>query len=77
MKTRGFGQKSALLCAWISYLGAVVAGSAAGYVAANSGTADPVFAALAASVVFCCGCGIVLQVIGSVDLPDLRIHRPR
>lgn len=75
MKPRGLGQKSALWCAWISYFGAVVAVLAAGYVAATGSTADPIFAALAASVVFCCGCGIVLQVIGSVDLPDLRIER--
>ena len=36
---------------------------------------DPVVASLMASVVFFAGVGIVLQVIGSSNLPDLKIGR--
>jgi formate hydrogenlyase subunit 3/multisubunit Na+/H+ antiporter MnhD subunit len=45
----------------ISYLAAVGCGVVVG--------------SLMASVVFFAGVGIVLQVIGSVDLPDLKIKR--
>jgi hypothetical protein len=49
----------------------------AGYWAATYSTSSPIFSSLAASVVFFGGCGVVLHVIGSADLPDLRIDRKR
>jgi hypothetical protein len=75
MRARGFGQKVALLFAWLGYAAATAALFGCGYWTLNGDTSDPVFASLAASVVFFGGCGIVLHVIGSADLPDLRIDR--
>jgi formate hydrogenlyase subunit 3/multisubunit Na+/H+ antiporter MnhD subunit len=57
----------------ISYLAAVGCGVVVGYRGLDTG--DVVVASLMASVVFFAGVGIVLQVIGSVDLPDLKIKR--
>ncbi|MDX1593799.1 MAG: hypothetical protein R3298_06080 [Gammaproteobacteria bacterium] len=73
MRPRGIGQKMALLCAWTAYAAAVVALMGSAWWAGSGETADPVFAALAASAVFFTGCGIVLHVIGKADLPELRI----
>ena len=75
MTRRRIGQKAALLFAYLGYVSALAAMLGLGYWAANESTSDPIFASLAASVVFFGGCGIVLHVIGSVDLPDLRIDR--
>ena len=66
-------QRVARICAWLSYGGAVLSLLAAGYRAITLGTDDAVFASLLASVVFFLGSGLVLQVMGSVDLPDLKI----
>ena len=75
MTRRGTGQKAALLFAYLGYASALAAILGTGYWAAYESTSDPIFASLAASAVFFGGCGIVLHVIGSVDLPDLRINR--
>jgi len=75
MKRRGTGQKAALFFAYLGYVAALATMLGVGYWAANESTSDPIFASLAASTVFFGGCGIVLHVIGSVDLPDLRIGR--
>lgn len=59
--------------AYICYVAAVITLCAAGYRAYAVGTDNPIFASLVASVFFFVSCGIVLQVIGSVSLPDLKI----
>ncbi|MBL3526267.1 MAG: hemerythrin family protein [gamma proteobacterium endosymbiont of Lamellibrachia anaximandri] len=73
MKTRKPAQKVSLVVAYICYVVAVITLFAAGYRAYTVGTDNPIFASLAASVFFFVCCGIVLQVIGSVSLPDLKI----
>ena len=73
MKERGFGQKVAFAVGMASYLVALSVLLLAGYFGYTRSTDDPVFASLAASVVFFIGTGVVLHVIGSVDLPSLRI----
>ena len=71
MKQRKTGQKIAFAVALVSYLCAIIALLLAGYFGYTIGTGDPVFASLGASVVFFIGAGVVLHVIGVVDLPDL------
>lgn len=66
-------QKVLLVIAVLSYLAAVTCGVAAGYMGVDS--RDPVVASLMASTVFFLGVGIVLQVIGSTNLPNLKIER--
>ncbi len=77
MSVRGIGQKVALLCAWLGYVAALGAVLGCAWWAGYEDTADPIFAALAASAVFFAGCGIVLHVIGKADLPVLRIEGGR
>jgi len=77
MKQRGIGQKAARIFAYLSYSAAFIAVLGAAYWAATYSTSSPIFSSLAASVVFFGGCGVVLHVIGSADLPDLRIDRKR
>ena len=71
MKKRRLFQKILIIIAMISYLMAVGCGIAIGYRGLDTG--DVIVASLMASVVFFVGVGVVLQVIGSVDLPDLKI----
>lgn len=66
-------QKMLIVIAVISYLAAVGCAVAAVYM--GVGSDDPIVASLMASVVFFVGVGIVLQVIGSVSLPNLKIER--
>jgi quinol-cytochrome oxidoreductase complex cytochrome b subunit len=66
-------QKILLVIAVISYLAAVACGVSAVYMGVGSG--NPIVASLMASVVFFIGVGIVLQVIGSGNLPNLKIDR--
>ena len=73
MKKRRTFQKILMVIAMISYLAAVGCGIAVAYRGVDMG--DVIGASLMASVVFFVGVGIVLQVIGSVDLPDLKIER--
>jgi len=61
-----------VIIAGISYLTAIVCGVTA-YVM-NEGNGDPVIASLMAGIVFFIGVGVVIQVIGSVDLPNLKIE---
>ncbi|MCU7918752.1 MAG: hemerythrin family protein [Candidatus Thiodiazotropha sp. (ex Dulcina madagascariensis)] len=71
-KRRPF-QKALMAIAAISYLAGMGCGVAAFYFGKGSG--DPIAASLMASVVFFAGVGIVLQVIGSTNLPNLKIER--
>ncbi|MDH3947827.1 MAG: hemerythrin family protein [Gammaproteobacteria bacterium] len=72
MKKRRLFQKILMVIAMLSYLVAVGCGIAIGYRGVDTG--DVVVASLMASVVFFIGVGIVLQVIGSANLPDLKIE---
>ena len=67
-------QRISRLVAWLCYGAAILTLLAAGYRALTLGTDNPVFASLAATVVFLLCCGGVLQVMGTVDLPDLKIR---
>ncbi|MCU7923394.1 MAG: hemerythrin family protein [Candidatus Thiodiazotropha sp. (ex Dulcina madagascariensis)] len=71
-KRRPF-QKALMVIAVISYLAGIGCGIAAFYF--GEGTNDPITASFMASVVFFVGVGIVLQVIGSTNLPTLKIER--
>ena len=62
-----------MIIAIFSYLAAVGCGIAIGYRGIDMD--DVIGASLIASAVFFIGVGIVLQVIGSVDLPELKIER--
>ena len=73
MKQRRPFQKLLMVLAFISYLAAAGCSIIAAYMGVGSG--NPVVASLMASVVFFIGVGIVLQVIGSGDLPSLKIDR--
>jgi len=75
MSKRSRIQKIIMGIAVISYVAAIICGVAAGYL--SDGTSYPVVASLMASVVFFAGTGIVLQVIGSTDLPKLKIVRQK
>jgi len=57
----------------ISYLAAVACGVA--LVFFDAIMSDPIAASFMASIVFFIGVGVVLQVIGTVNLPDLRVDR--
>jgi hypothetical protein len=65
-------QKLLMIIAAISYLAGIGCALAAGFLDRESG--DPVIASLMASTVFFAGVGIVLQVIGSTNLPNLKIE---
>ena len=73
MKKRGIGQKIAFTSAIVFYLFGIVCVIAAFYYNRQLGSDNPIVASLMASVIFCIGGGIVLHVIGKVDLPDLKI----
>jgi hypothetical protein len=70
-------QTISLVTAYISYALAAASLLIATYKAYTIGTNNPIFASFAASVVFFVGAGIVLHVIGAVNLPDLRIANRR
>lgn len=74
MKQRGIGQRAAFVTAIVFYLCAIGCVIAALYYNHQLGTNNPIVASLMASVVFFIGAGIVLHVIGRVDLPDLKIQ---
>lgn len=74
MKKRGIGQKIAYISAIIFYLFGIGCAIAVFYFNRQLGSDNPIVASLMASVVFCIGGGIVLHVIGKVDLPDLKVQ---
>jgi hypothetical protein len=75
MKQRSMIQKILMVIAITSYIVAIGCGIAAGYL--SDGSANPVVASMMASVVFFAGVGIVLHVIGSTNLPSLKVGRGR
>jgi len=72
MKQRGLGQKIALIIAVLSYIAAVACVAAVAYWGNQLGASHPVTGSLAASVVFFLSVGVVLQVMGSISLPNLN-----
>jgi len=75
MKERSKIQKLVMGIAVISYVAAIACAMAAAYL--SDGTANPAVASFMASVVFFSGVGIVLHVIGSTNLPNLKVERER
>lgn len=73
MKQRKLGQKIALVFSVICYAAAVVCVAAVAYWGNQLGSSHPVTGSLAASVVFFISVGVVLQVMGSISMPDLRL----
>lgn len=74
MNNRGIGQKIAFGTAILSYCSAVVLTYILFTYDQDTGTADSIIASMMAGVVFLVGVGIVLHVIGTANLPDLRIR---
>ncbi|OOY46867.1 hypothetical protein BOW13_07225 [Solemya velum gill symbiont] len=62
-----------MVIAVVCYLAAVICGIAAFYL--DGEVNPPVIASLMASVVFFIGSGIVLHVIATVNMPDLKLRR--
>jgi len=75
MKQRSMIQKVLMVIAITCYIVAIGCAIAAGYL--SDGSANPVVASMMASVVFFAGVGIVLHVIGSTNLPSLKVGRER
>ena len=75
LESRKPAQKVSLIFAYICYGIGCITLIIAGYQGTMLGTNNPVFASLAASVVFFIGCGIVLHVMGVVSLPDFKINK--
>lgn len=73
MKKQTFGQKVAFIFAMISYLSAVVCGYFTYAKSTELGMNHPVPASFMAAIVFFIGAGIVLHVIGTANLPSLKI----
>ncbi len=71
MKKRKLGQKIALVVAVVCYIAAVACVAAVAHWGNQLGAGHPVVGSLAASVVFFIGVGVVLQVMGSISLPNL------
>lgn len=73
MKQTSKAQKVSFAIAMISYLAAVGCIAATVYYSGELGGDHPITASFAATVVFFVGAGIVLHVIGRVDIPDLSM----
>ena len=74
MKQKKTAQKVSFLIAIACYLCAVACLIGVAYFGQLLGSDDPVVAALASSIVFFTGAGVVLHVIGRADLPDLKVR---
>jgi hypothetical protein len=72
---RRTAQKVSLAFGYFSFFMALVTALAAAYIGNRDGTEDPIFAALAATIVFFTGAGVVLYVMGAANLPDLSIGK--
>lgn len=70
-------QKVSFVVAIIFYVAAVVCIAAVVYYGNTLGKEDPIVAALAATVVFFVGAGIVLHVMGKANLPNLKINNDK
>jgi len=73
VKQTSKAQKVSFGIAIISYLAALGCIAATVYYSGELGGDHPITASFAAAVVFFVGAGIVLHVIGRVDIPDLSM----
>ena len=73
LKPRSKLQRFSLISAYLSYIAAGLCLLAATVRAMSIGTDNPIFASLVASILFFIGCGVVLHVMGAVNLPSLKI----
>lgn len=73
MKKKKVAQNISLITAFLFYFSAVGCLLGVAYYGQILGSNSPIVAALASSVVFFVGAGIVLHVIGRADLPDLSV----
>lgn len=73
MRQTRISQKISFFVAIISYIAAIGCLLASLYYFGELGRDHPLVASFAAAIVFFVGVGIVLHVIGRVDIPDLRI----
>lgn len=67
------GQKISFGLALLSYLAAFLSSVSFFYFRGELGGDDPVVASLGSTIVFFIGVGIVLHVMGRVDLPSLSL----
>ncbi|MCF6283468.1 MAG: hypothetical protein L3J28_14915 [Candidatus Polarisedimenticolaceae bacterium] len=72
MKNRNIGQTISFYAAFLSYIGAVACFIGVFIMKADLGFDHPITSSFMASVFFFITMGIVLQVIGTTDLPSLR-----
>jgi MFS-type transporter involved in bile tolerance (Atg22 family) len=72
LKNRSRTQKVLMVIAAVSYFAAI--GCGVGAYVLDTKFDSPVIASMMASVVFFTCVGAVLQVIGSTNLPNLKIH---
>ncbi|MCW8946928.1 MAG: hemerythrin family protein [Sedimenticola sp.] len=73
MKQTSTAQKVSFIIAIISYFAAIGCLAATYIYSGSLGSDHPVVASFGAAVVFFIGVGIVLHVIGRVNLPDLSM----
>ncbi|WP_419617819.1 hemerythrin family protein [Thiolapillus sp.] len=73
MSKQNLTQKISVVFAFIFYIAAVVSVSAVAYFYIQHGGNHPAVAAWSAAIVFFVGGGVVLHVMGKVDIPDFRI----
>jgi len=66
------GQKITLIIAYICYLGAVFSAGVSYYLGRED-TYTPVFASFIAITVFCICVGFLLHILGSGNLPSLKV----
>lgn len=76
MKQTSAAQKVSFIIAIISYIAAIGCIAATVYYSGELGSDHPVVASFGAAVVFFVGAGVVLHVIGKVNLPDLSMKFP-
>ncbi len=74
MRQTSKAQKVSFFVAIVSYIAAFSCILGTIYYYTEIGGENPIVASFAAAVVFFVGAGIVLHVIGRVDLPDLKIR---
>ena len=73
MNNRNIGQKISFYSAIVSYICAVASFIGIFIVKAEYGFNHPITSSFMATVVFFIGVGVVLQVIGTANLPSLKI----
>lgn len=76
MKQISKAQKVSFIVAIMSYIAAIGCVAGAIYYSGELGGDHPITASFMAAVVFFIGTGIVLHVIGRVDIPDLSMKFP-